>query len=1157
MSYLMNIPNERFEFNRAVKELQEGNSPLLMNNITEGQKIHLLAYAQQATGQPFLYVAKDDYEATGAVKALGAFLEDGVYYYPQRDLVYYDIEGRSFEWEHLRIEVLAALRQHKAKVVVTTIAALMQFLPPKEPFYQRFFSLEEGQEVKPEELCRRLVEAGYVAAENIEGVGQFARRGYLLDIFTPGSEYPCRVEFFDDEIDTISTFDVTTQRRLERIPSIEITPVKEQLILDREAAEELFQSLLRRAKLSKRENKEDILAQLQKDLEGVQEGRELLNYDRYQPLLYTPMSLLDYMDGSFGVALSDYKAIKKASEDIQWQNNEDIKDLLPNMVGYQKGSSFLFDFAQLMHHCQKGSMILMENFNNASFDLPVKAILTLEGKSLAPFSSYEFLQEEVDYYRQKGYGMVLCASTPQRAEKLQKLLEEQNIVAPILTQLEELQEGQVVILISTNGYSMEYETARLAILSEKRGGESRKKVSTRRKKAKKKKEALVYSDLKPGDYVVHTNYGIGRFVGIEKIEMEKTIKDYVKIAFAGSDTLYVPCNQLDLISKYVAPESKTVKLSKMGGSEWNKTKAKVKAAVKEMAKELIELYAARQKIQGYAFPEDDDLQADFEGKFPYEETDDQLRSAEEIKRDMERNVPMDRLLCGDVGFGKTEVAMRAIFKCVCGGKQAAVLVPTTLLANQHFFTMRERFEGYPVRIEVLSRYRTKKQQEEILREVKAGNVDIVIGTHRIIQKDVKFKDLGLLVVDEEQRFGVLHKEKLKALTKNVHCLTLSATPIPRTLNMAMSGIRDMSLIEEPPKDRHPVATYVSGYNPGVVRDAIVRELRRGGQVFYLYNNVENIRTEAAKIQKLVPQAHVVYAHGKMTEQEISDVMNRFLDREADVLVCTTIIETGIDIANANTLIVTNADRLGLSQLYQIRGRVGRSTRRAFAYLMYESNKVLREDAVKRLMAIKEYTEFGSGFKIAMRDLQIRGAGNVLGTSQHGHMENVGYDMYLKLLNEAVLEEQGKEKEIPVTCTLDLFINAYIPEKYIKSGETRIEIYKKIAAVQNEEDALDIRDELIDRFGDIPDSVNSLVDIAMLRNKASSLSIREITQKGGRIYVYPTDLAVDSIARLTADFKNSISFLSGDKMGFVINTAKAEGTSAQILQLVLKDMSLQN
>ncbi|MGI6029983.1 MAG: transcription-repair coupling factor [Eubacteriales bacterium] len=1150
MEGLLHIPGERFEFNRVVNALERGEFPVLINNIAEGQRQHLLAYCQRQLDRPVLFIAKDDYEATGVLKGVQAFCPEGVYHYPQRDTVFYPVEGRSYEWEHLRIRTIDAIRRGKARIVVTTIGALLQFLPPRQAFCDRFFTLEPGQRMEPEQLCQRLVEAGYVHAETIEGVGQFSRRGYLVDVYSPVEDQPLRIEFFDDEIDTIAPFDLLTQRRGESAEQARIAPVKEQLLLDRPGAIATLESLVKRARLSKRDNREEIVARLAEDLERVREGGELLGFDRYFSLLQSPAMLEEYFPGEFGVLLSDYQGIKKAAEDIQWQMNEDVKELLTQMVGYGRGAAFQFDFTEVLRRLEKRPTVITENFNNSSFDIPIRTLISLAGKGLSSFTSFEFLQEEVQYYREKRFGMVICASTPQRVEKLRQLLEEEGVPAAVVTPLERLpQPGECVLTVASSGQSMEYETAALAILSEKHGAEAVGRRKTTRRKAARKKEPLFYNDLKPGDLVVHSNYGIGRFVGIEKIEIEKTAKDYVKIAFAGSDTLFVPCNQLDLISKYVGSENRQVKLSKMGGGEWNKTKARVKAAAKEMARELIALYAARQQLPGHAFPPDDELQADFEAKFPYEETDDQLRCAEEIKRDMERTVPMDRLLCGDVGFGKTEVAMRAIFKCICGGKQAAVLVPTTLLAQQHYTTMLERFEGYPVRIQVLSRFRTKKQQEEILRDVKNGMVDVVIGTHRLLQKDVKFKDLGLLVVDEEQRFGVLHKEKLKELARNVHCLTLSATPIPRTLNMAMSGIRDMSTIDEPPRDRHPVATYVCAYEPGVIRDAIARELRRGGQVFYLYNNTEHIAEEAAKIQRLVPQANVEFAHGKMTEQEISAVMGRFLDREADVLVCTTIIETGIDIPNANTLIITKADHLGLAQLYQIRGRVGRSTRRAYAYLTYEAGRVLPEDAVKRLMAIKEYTEFGSGFKIAMRDLQIRGAGSILGTSQHGHMENVGYDMYLKLLSEAVLEENGQEKSIPVSCTVDLFINAYIPESYIHSGETRIEIYKKIAALQTPEDALDIRDELIDRFGDIPESVNNLVDIALMRNRASALGIREISQKGEKLYVYPTDLTLEGMTALTQSYQKRITFLSGKQTGFVIQKLPQQSGAQAISEML--------
>ena len=651
------------------------------------------------------------------------------------------------------------------------------------------------------------------------------------------------------------------------------------------------------------------------------------------------------------------------------------------------------------------------------------------------------------------------------------------------------------------------------------------------KREKSSKEISNLSELSPGDYVVHSAHGIGVFEGIHKLEMNGIVKDYIKVRYAKNDTLYVPVTQLDMVSKYIGPrEDANVRLSRLGGTDWQRQKTKVRAAVKDIAKDLIQLYAQRMQQEGYAFPPDGEWQFDFESHFEFEETEDQLRCVNEIKDDMERNVPMDRLLCGDVGFGKTEVALRAAFKCIAAGKQCAILVPTTILAWQHYQTILRRMEGFPVDVELLSRFRTPKQQEEILKKVKRGGIDIIVGTHRLVSKDVAFHDLGLVIIDEEQRFGVAQKERLKSLCKCADVLTLSATPIPRTLNMALSGIRDMSVIEEAPLDRHPVQTYVLEYDTGVLYDAIRRELRRGGQVYYLHNDVASIARVAARIQQSIPEARVGVGHGKMNEEELSEIWRQLLDHEIDILVCTTIIETGVDVPSANTLIIENADRMGLSQLHQLRGRVGRSNRRAYAYLTYAPNKVLTEIAQKRLSAIREFTEFGSGFKIAMRDLEIRGAGNILGGEQHGHMETVGYDLYIKLLGEAVSLMKGEEAVRPVDegCLVDMQIQAHIPEDYISSTNLRLDVYRRIAEIRNAEDAMDVTDELIDRFGEPPASVKGLLDVALLRNTASQLGLSEIKQQGDALFLYKKEFDLEQVGKLIRAMNGRVMLSAGSR-----------------------------
>ena len=749
-----------------------------------------------------------------------------------------------------------------------------------------------------------------------------------------------------------------------------------------------------------------------------------------------------------------------------------------------------------------------------------------------------------------GFCCVVFAGTPRGAQALADDLR-QDFSADLVQDVSAITPGKIYVLEGTLSAGMEYPQLKLAIISHAKTGVSR----TRAPKQKKGGHIKNLSDLNVGDYVVHVSHGIGIFEGIVKREIHGVVKDYIKIRYAGTDMLFVPVTQMDLVTKYIGgKEEGIVKLNKLNSAEWAKTRARVKKAVKDMADELIKLYAKREASKGYAFGQDTDWQNDFERRFPYDETDDQLRCIQEIKADMERPVPMDRLLCGDVGFGKTEVAIRAAFKCVMDGKQCAVLVPTTILAWQHYQTFRNRMEGFPVKVDILSRFRTPREQEQVLEELRRGQIDVIIGTHRLVQKDVKFKDLGLCIIDEEQRFGVKHKETFKEMRNNVDVLTLSATPIPRTLNMAMSGIRDMSTIEEAPQDRQPVQTYVMEHDWGILTQAMNKELRRGGQVFYLHNRVDTIDSCAATIQKLIPDATVVVAHGKMSEEQLSKVWKRLLDHEIDILVCTTIIETGVDVSNCNTLIIEDADRLGLSQLYQIRGRVGRSSRRAFAYLTVTKGKALTDVATKRLEAIREFTTFGSGFRIAMRDLEIRGAGNILGAQQHGHMEAVGYEMYLKMLSDAVAVAKGEKPDTQATeCQVDIRIGAHIPEDYIESLPQRIDIYKKIASVENDQDALDITDELIDRFGDPPESVKGLIDVSLLRNKAASLGIKEISQRTDSLLFYPEVVDMEAASRLAANLKGRVMLNAGAKPYLAVRVLKGE-KPVDTMRLALDAMS---
>ena len=800
----------------------------------------------------------------------------------------------------------------------------------------------------------------------------------------------------------------------------------------------------------------------------------------------------------------------------------------------------------------------MEAFVRGTYEVPVRTLLNITARQLSVWGgSIALLEEDLQAMQSSGLTCIVLGGTEKTASNIAVDLKEKGLSVVYMPDMSEIPDKGIVITTGALSAGMEFPAAGFGIITH---GRHTGKAAAKKRKNKHAQELYSLSELTVGDYIVHASHGIGVFEGIHKINMQGVVKDYIKVRYAKKDTLYVPVTQLDLVSKYIGPrEDATIKLSKLGGQDWQKTKARVRSAVKDMAKELIRLYAQRMQAKGHAFSPDTEWQRDFEAHFEFEETEDQLRCIREIKQDMELSSPMDRLLCGDVGFGKTEVALRAAFKCVSDSCQCALLVPTTILAWQHYQNISKRMEGFPVRIELLSRFRTPKQQEDILKRLKRGEIDMIVGTHRLVSKDVQFHNLGLLIVDEEQRFGVAQKERLKDSYKNVDVLTLSATPIPRTLNMALSGIRDMSVIEEAPHDRHPVQTYVLEHDQGIICDAIRRELRRGG-TYYLHNNVESIERVAASLQHQIPEAKVGFAHGKMTESELSEIWRKLLEQEIDVLVCTTIIETGVDVPNVNTLIIENADCMGLSQLHQIRGRVGRSSRRAYAYFTFTRNKILTEVAQKRLSAIREFTEFGSGFKIAMRDLEIRGAGNILGGEQHGHMETVGYDLYLKLLGEAVKMEKGELPAAPVDneCLVDMQVQAHIPERYIENLSQRLDIYRRIAGIKTQDDALDVLDELTDRFGKPPASVQGLIDIALLRNMASQIGIFEVKQRDDYIILYREPMNMEFLEPLIKILKGRVKLSAGNKPYVSIKVTSKESplqTLKQVLEILISDKKI--
>ena len=1012
----------------------------------------------------------------------------------------------------------------------------MQRTIPPDVLADRTIKLSRDTSVQLPDLISRLIAAGYTRCDKVESPSQFSVRGSIADIFPVQEKMPVRMELWDDEIDSFAYFDPETQRRTEQIDELIIPPAGEVLF---NSADALVQKINALSAGVRGKRTELVRSNLAKDADNVSNGVSLANIDKYLPLAYDkPALIFDYLKPGSPVLFCEFHSCCEKAKAIQSQFNEDVKILLEEGELCRGLDGYIAEFESISETAVKFPCVLMDTFLRTN-DIRCKKLWTMTAYQTAPWGGeIRQLSEDLRSFIDRNYSVIVLAGSEKTLPIIAEDLRNDGIPCDIMTEETTLTKGRVLITTGCLSSGYDYPDIKTALITQAKAMSSKRKL----KKKKKGEEIKSLADIAPGDLVVHALHGIGRFEGIRKLELEGITKDYITIKYAGTDVLYVPVTQMDLISRYIGPRDDTgVKLNKLSSNEWQKTRSRVKKAVKDMADELIALYAKRSKTKGFAFSEDNDWQNDFEARFDYTETDDQLRCIEEIKQDMMKPTPMDRLLCGDVGFGKTEVAFRAAFKCMLDGKQCAVLVPTTVLAWQHYQSALKRFEHFPFKIELLSRFRTKKQQEEILKQVALGTVDMVIGTHRLVQKDVKFKDLGLAIIDEEQRFGVAHKERFKEAFTGVDVLTLSATPIPRTLNMAMSGIRDMSVIEEPPVDRYPVQTYVIEHNMGVIIQAINKELRRGGQVYYIHNRVETIDLCAAKIAELIPDARIAVAHGQLSEERLSDIWTELVDHEIDILVCTTIIETGVDVPNVNTLIIEDADNLGLSQLYQLRGRVGRSNRRAFAYFTFRRGKVLTEIASKRLDAIREFTQFGSGFRVAMRDLEIRGAGSILGGRQHGHMEAVGYDMYLQLLNEAIAEETGQTPpRTPEECLIDLQIEAHIPDDYIESLAGRLDAYRKIAAVSTKEESIDLLDEFIDRYGDPPKAIQGLVTVALTRNMAGKAGITEITQRSNALLIYVKTAGMEQVQALVKAFGGRVSVNgSADKPYIAIKLTKTD------------------
>ncbi len=1112
MTGFSNILKGTIEYESIKNAIEGGRLPMGVIGLSQIHKAHYISALCESIGKAALIVCHDEGTASKLCDDLNA-LSGGAYLYPARDFSFRSADNKSHEFEQKRIGVLSRILDGECKYVLCSAEAAMQLTLPDYELKKRTLRLCLEDEKSTHEIVNTLLSAGYVRTELVEGVGQFSLRGGILDVFAPNELNPCRIEFWGDSIDAISYFDKETQRRTENLKEIRITPATEVLF---DSLDEMKKRLTDFISTVKGKGSVKAKQKINEDIDALEHYIHVGAPDKYLNLAYDELqTVFDYMKDSL-LFVCESASVKQKFNTASQLLMEDVRAMFEEGILTKGIDRFALSFTDFLSIYEKRKAIFVDNLARGSFDVPVKELVSINCRQLSRWDgTLSYLMEDLSPALKQGYTAVIMAGTEKSAKELAFDLETEEIKShyfPVVPA--EFPKGTVSVVSGTVSSGFEYAFSKFILFTYGKQGVQKK--AERKKRFKTGRGLTSLDEISRGDYVVHAVHGIGMFDGIKTMTVGGKIKDFIKLNFRGADVLYIPVTQLDLIAKYISPgdTDKPVKLNRLGSDEWKKTQSRVRSAVKDMAKELTELYSKRLNTEGFAFSEDMDMQNDFERRFEFEETEDQLEAVNEIKRDMERHSPMDRLLCGDVGFGKTEVALRAAFKCIADGKQCAILVPTTILAFQHYQTIKKRFDGFPVEIEMLSRFRTQTERTKIKQRLKRGSIDIIVGTHSIIAKSVEFKDLGLLIVDEEQRFGVAQKEKLKEKFPLVDVLTLSATPIPRTLNMAMTGIRDMSVLEMAPVGRHPVQTYVVAHEMEILAEAMERELRRGGQVYYLHNRVDSIEATVAKIKKYLPDARIGIGHGKMNEEQLSEVWRQLLENEIDILVCTTIIETGVDVPNVNTLIIEEADKMGLAQLHQIRGRVGRSGRRAFAYFTYNKNRELSEIAHRRLSAIREFTEFGSGFRIAMRDLEIRGAGNILGAQQHGHMEAVGYDMYLKILSETIDEEKtGTPVEEKKECVVDISIDAHIPESYIDSVKNRIGMYKRIAEIQTGEDAMDVMDEFIDRFGEPPVSVKGLIDVALLRANAANLGIYEIKQQNGMILAFVNDLKPEFVSAI--------------------------------------------
>jgi transcription-repair coupling factor (superfamily II helicase) len=1158
---LMKPLKESNQFKDILRNVEKKMYPIGVYGLSESAKNYLVNGVYEQLDKSILILTHSDVEAKNIYEDLSFYVND-VYYFPTREVVFYNADAISGDLRWERLKVMKEIVKKGKKIIITCIEALAATYIPIDLFEKYIFKLSVGDTLNLKEFSGKLIQCGYERVDIVDTKGQFSIRGGIIDLYPPISALPFRIELFDEEIDSIRTFSGDTQRSIDKVYEIDVFPAKE-IILTQESMEkgysrikEDLDNLL--GSLNKKKDKESmerISSLVNVNLEALKETWSFEAIDSYMPYFYDDTStFLDYMKDAF-IVVDDAQRCTGKLDSVYFEFEENYMNLLRRGSVLPKQAEVLISKEHIYADLGGREVITINAIAKSAKVLAPRSIVSFSQITIYDYhGQLDILIEDIKDKKSKGYKTVILSGTRTRGERLIDTLRDRGIESVYKDSITSINFGEVVVTFGNQLKGFEYPELKLCVISDKEVfGQSKRKTTSRANK-KGASKIKSFTELKLGDYVVHVNHGIGVYKGIKQLEVHGHKRDYLELGYNSGDTLYVPVEQLDLVQKYIGSEGKAPKISKLGGVEWVKAKNKVKSSIADIAEDLVKLYATRATLKGYRYSKDTVWQRQFEEEFPFQETPDQLIAIEEIKKDMESDKPMDRLICGDVGYGKTEVAVRAAFKAVMDGKQVAFLVPTTILAEQHYKNLTKRFSDFPIKIEMVSRFRTPAQQKVVIKAAKEGNVDILIGTHRIIQQDVKFKDLGVLIIDEEQRFGVTHKEKIKSLRKNIDVITLTATPIPRTLHMSLTGVRDISVIETPPEERYPIQTYVVEFNDQLIRDAILRELNRNGQVFFVYNRVETIKDMAAYIGKLVPEARVGIAHGQMTERELESVMIDFMENRYDILMCTTIIETGIDIQNTNTIIIYEADKMGLSQLYQLRGRVGRSNRIAYAYFTYRKDKVLTEVAEKRLKAIKDFTELGSGFKIAMRDLEIRGAGNMMGSAQHGHMASVGYDLYCRMLEETVKNIRGDVDTEPIQTTVEFKIDAYIPSTYIEDESQKIEIYKKIAAIDCHADMLDVQEEIEDRFSDIPASVGNLMDIAYLRSISRKVGIIEIKEEKEEIVLQFDNkerINQELVKALINKYNRSIIFKLGNKPAFAykLKSLNKEEVLANLIEIV--------